>query len=98
MDDDLNRAFTASSGYPGSSVLVNNITGHGGMQQMSKCMVNHIKTYLDDAVVPPLGTMCQPLLLPFGLFANGTSAPENVTTYGILNGQQSSPESIYLYE
>ncbi|KAI9885259.1 MAG: dihydrolipoamide dehydrogenase precursor [Watsoniomyces obsoletus] len=89
----LHMAYSASSGFIGSSVLINNITQHCGLAQMSECTTNAVRAYLTDATLPENGTMCQPQLLPWGLLPEGGFAPDGTTVEGLLSAEASPGES-----
>lgn len=60
-------AISTSSGFIGSSLIINNATGHSSMSSPNECMFNHVTTYLRNGTLPTNGTICQPRILPFNL-------------------------------
>lgn len=73
----LEQAVRASAGYKNSVVLVNNATGHIALTDMNKCLKEKLSQYMANLTLPTNGTICQPDILPFNLYPNGTLAPES---------------------
>lgn len=73
----ISRAVRASAGYKNSVVLVNNATGHIALTDMNKCLKEKLSQYMANLTLPTNGTICQPDILPFNLYPNGTLAPES---------------------
>ncbi len=88
----LHMAYSTSAGFIGSSVLVNNITNHCGLSQMSECTTNAVRAYLNNATLPANGTMCQPELLPWGLLPEGGFAADGASVEGLLTAEASPSE------
>lgn len=74
----LANAYQTSTRLIDSAVLVNNISAHIGLKFINDCMLDKVSAYLEDATLPENNTFCQPDVLPFSLFPNGTLAPLDV--------------------
>ncbi|KAL8825225.1 MAG: hypothetical protein Q9170_007875 [Blastenia crenularia] len=74
----LQDALNASSIFPGSSVLVANISGHTTNAAPSTCVQQAVFAYFSNGTLPQSGTVCQPDVLPFNIELNspttGTTA------------------------
>ena len=62
----VGSALKTSQGFPGSVVLTQNSPGHCSLAAFSECTLIYVKTYFQTGELPPDGTVCQPVVLPFG--------------------------------
>lgn len=67
-----------SSYFKDSVVLANNISGHAVSANYNKCSISFIRQYFANGTLPTEGTICQPDILPFGLYPNGTIIEESL--------------------
>lgn len=63
----LVSARNNSEGFDGSRILVQNSLGHTSLAAPSTCTARHIRSYFQDGILPPVGTVCEPDKLPFDL-------------------------------
>lgn len=61
----IKNAKKMAESFKGSVLLEQNSAGHGALWPPSKCMWHHVKKYMVDGKLPPLGTVCEPLCRPF---------------------------------
>lgn len=53
-------------GYEDSVVLTVDGPGHCSVAAFSMCTVEHLRNYLHRGILPPVGTVCTPDVVPFG--------------------------------
>lgn len=81
----MNRAYTASTAFIDSAALVSNVSSHTGLRYLTRCLFLNVDAYLVNASMPANATVCEPQILPFGLFPNGTLAPANATVQRLFS-------------
>lgn len=59
------NAIAAAKNRPGSSVLLQDMVGHGAILSPSKCRENYIKEYFEAGKMVPDGTICAAECVPF---------------------------------
>ncbi|KIW09133.1 uncharacterized protein PV09_00071 [Verruconis gallopava] len=67
----IKNAVKMSSRFNGSVLLEQNSAGHGALWPPSECMWSHVRNYINTGQMPPKGTICEPLCIPFNGMCEG---------------------------